>query len=131
MRLPSMIIHVPHASKVIPEEIREQFILDDQTLKNELRLMTDSYTDELFKSPEELARTVAFPVSRLVVDPERFADDSLEIMVQKGMGVVYTRTAVGTPLRRELTADERQRLIDQFYWPHHRQLSSQVSHCLH
>ncbi|MDZ4852272.1 MAG: N-formylglutamate amidohydrolase [Pirellulaceae bacterium] len=85
---PFTIIHIPHASKVVPEEVSEQFVLNDQDLADELRLMTDAYTDELFEIPETLARTVAYPVSRLVVDPERFVDDNLEIMVQKGMGVV-------------------------------------------
>jgi len=124
------VIHVPHASKVIPEEVRGQFVLTDQLLSDELRLMTDAHTDELFEIPETLARTVRYPISRLVVDPERFVDDELEIMVKKGMGVVYTGTAAGTQLRRKLTTDERQRLIDQYYWPHHRKLSSQVSECL-
>ncbi len=124
------VIHVPHASKVIPESVREQFVLTDQLLSDELRLMTDAYTDELFEVSETLANTVAYPVSRLVVDPERFVDDELEIMVKRGMGAVYTSTAAGTPLRRQLTTEERQRLVDQYYWPHHRKLSSQVRACL-
>lgn len=42
--------------------------------------MTDRYTDELFAFPETAATTIAFPMSRLVVDPERFTDDALEPM---------------------------------------------------
>jgi hypothetical protein len=38
------------------------------------------------------------PVPRLVVDPERFADDSLELMAERGMGVIYTKTAHGDVL---------------------------------
>ena len=37
-----------------------------------------------------------FPVSRLVVDPERFIADPMECV---GMGVVYTRTSNGEVLR--------------------------------
>jgi N-formylglutamate deformylase len=48
-------------------------------------------------------------VSRLVVDPERFTDDAREPMARKGMGVIYTRTASGEPLRRPPSDDERQR----------------------
>ncbi len=124
------VIHAPHASKAIPEKVREQYILTDQSLSDEIRFMTDAYTNELFEIPETLARTVANPVSRLVVDPERFVDDELEIMSKRGMGVVYTNTAPGTSLRRKLTAEERQQLIDEYYYPHHQKLSSHVKECL-
>ena len=62
--------------------------------------MTDWYTDELFGLRPDLATTVAFPVSRIVVDPEQFVDDSAEPMARKGMGVIYERKSSGQPLRR-------------------------------
>ena len=40
--------------------------------------MTDWYTDELFALPPDAAVTVRFPVSRLIVDPERFEDPEAE-----------------------------------------------------
>jgi N-formylglutamate amidohydrolase len=88
--------------------------------------MTDRYTDELFALPLDAATTVAFPVSRLVVDPERFADDADEPMSRKGMGVIYEQTAAGEPLRRPPTPDERRRLLARFYEPHHAALTDAV-----
>ena len=82
-----MIFHIPHATRKIPAEVRNQVLLTDAELKRELLAMTDAYTDELFSA--DLApgdTTVIFPVSRLVVDPERFADDDAEPLAKRGMG---------------------------------------------
>ena len=71
---PSVVVHLPHASTTIPPEVREQFVLDDGALAEEQRRLVDHFTDELFALPQVSATTVAFPVSRFVVDPERFVD---------------------------------------------------------
>jgi hypothetical protein len=47
-------------------------------LKQELLHMTDAYTDQLFGIPH--AVTVRYPVSRLVAEPERFADHTEEVI---------------------------------------------------
>ena len=43
-----MILHIPHSSRVIPGNVRDQIILSDRELDAELDRMTDAYTDELF-----------------------------------------------------------------------------------
>jgi hypothetical protein len=58
--------------------------------------MTDAHTDELFPVTPFEAERVVFPVSRLVCDVERFSSDEDEPMASRGMGVFYTRTAVGS-----------------------------------
>jgi N-formylglutamate deformylase len=63
-----------------------------------------------------------YPVSRLVVDPERFLDDESEPMSERGMGVVYTKTSAGKPLRSKPEDFDRGQLIDRFYRPHHHKL---------
>jgi N-formylglutamate deformylase len=125
---PRIVVHLPHASLGIPNDV--SFLLDPADLEGELLRMTDRYTDELFAFPADVATTVAFPVSRLVVDPERFADDAQEPMSRKGMGVVYTRTAEGRPLRAEPSTSERQRLLARFYEPHHAALTTAVDAAL-
>lgn len=116
-----IIFHVPHDSQVIPEDIRDQIILNDAELKSEIIYMTDSHTAELYEY--EAAKRVVFPVSRLVLDPERFADDDQEPMAERGMGVIYKITSQLEALRRELSADERNHLLEKYYYPHHQSLT--------
>ena len=52
---PLVILHVPHAATAIPSETRDQSVLSDAELQDELRLMTDHYTDELFSMEHPLA----------------------------------------------------------------------------
>lgn len=66
------------------------------------------------------------PVSRLVVDVERFDDDDFEPMAARGMGVVYERTSDGRPLRHPLSPDARKALIDGWYRPHHDRLAART-----
>lgn len=84
--LDGVIFHVPHDSTDIPADVRNQFALDDQQLKNEILKMTDHFTARLFCSDIVPQNIVRAPVSRLVVDVERFVEDSAEPMAGKGMG---------------------------------------------
>lgn len=97
--------HIPQASQLIPCEYRDQFVLSDADLAVELLAMTDAHADVLFGVGPE--RDVAFPVSRLLVDAERFADDTVEAMAARGMGVLYTTTHACRPLRRPVSEAER------------------------
>lgn len=121
-----MILHIPHSSPLIPDDIRRQFILSDKELEKELLLMTDLYTDDLFSPLDEFDTAIIYPVSRLVVDPERFIVDDQESMSKKGMGVIYTKTAHGQDLRDSITGQERKMLINMFYHWHHNLLTSAV-----
>ncbi len=120
-----MILHIPHASTHIPANVRARFNINDAGLERELLVSTDWFTDELFDV--DGATRVVHPVSRLVVDPERFADDALEPMASKGRGVIYTRTVEGTRLREDPESMERQRLLDAYYYPHHQLLEEAVT----
>jgi N-formylglutamate amidohydrolase len=127
---PGVVIHIPHTSTVIPPEYRNQFVLSDEDIAAELVRMTDAYTDELFALAPEAATTVKFPVSRLVLDPERFEDDQQESMASRGMGVIYQRSSLCGPLRREISGDEREALLARFYRPHHQALTEAVQKSL-
>lgn len=131
IKLPEWVIfHVPHDSRVIPESARGQFVLDEAGLAEELLKMTDHRTLELFTTDIPQVQVVRAPVSRLVVDVERFSDDRHEPMAACGMGAVYTRTHDGRELRRPLSSAERQALIDGWYRPHHEALADAVDRAL-
>jgi len=124
------ILHIPHASRFIPEDIRKLLLLSDKELEQELLFMTDHFTDELFDSSPFPAVRIVFPVSRFVVDPERFVCDNDEPMASKGMGVVYTRTSNGQVLRSIPSEQEKAHLITTYYEPHHWRLSRAVADAL-
>jgi len=118
----AIILHIPHASTVLPADV--EFLLGAENLAYEVDAMTDHHTDLLFDLSG--ARRCVFPVSRLIVDPERFIDDPMESV---GMGVVYTHTANGNALRA-IAEIERLDLINSYYHPHHNALTRMVNDCL-
>ena len=123
---PWVIWHIPHASTAIPAEFRDQFLLNDAELQAEAKLVADTGADELYLEPENFA--IVFPMSRLVVDPERLCGDA-EPMEKHGLGRIYRKTHDGRPLRRDLTQDEEQALLN-IYNDHHAQLTDLVDRIL-
>jgi N-formylglutamate deformylase len=122
----SIVLNIPHTSIIVPPEVRQTILLSDNELQQELLRMTDAFTDELFTRNTAMVHQIVFPVSRLVIDPERFVDDSHEPLAKQGMGVVYTRTSEGKRLRDHLTDAEREQLISMYYLPHHKRLQEAV-----
>jgi N-formylglutamate amidohydrolase len=112
-----VILHIPHSSTRIPTQYRPLFTLDGDALNRELLLMTDHFTDDIFTA-QPGDTTVVAPVSRLLVDVERYEDDEAEPMAAKGMGVIYERTSSGAPLK-QVTASQRRELLETYYEPHH------------
>lgn len=125
-----MLFHVPHDSTLIPLAVRDHFLLTEDELLNELRLMTDHHTRDLFTRGLADHQVIASNVSRLVVDVERFDLDEEEPMSSKGMGVIYERTHDGHRLRKPPTDSERQHLLEKWYYPHHERLEQSVAECL-
>ena len=127
---PWVILHIPHDSCVIPADVRSQFLLSDDELEHELQCMTDHFTHTIFAEPLSEAMVVRAPVSRLVVDVERFAEDVHEPMAARGMGAIYEVTSHLRPLRRRLSPNEREMLMQTWYHPHHQRLEAVVSDTL-
>lgn len=122
--------HVPHAGTWIPPRIRATLLLDDAALAQEALVMTDHHTDTLFAWLVTLgASALVNQWSRLVLDPERFEDPTLEPTERVGQGMVYTRTSDGRPLR-EVDAPERAHLVELLYRPWHRMLARLVDEAL-
>lgn len=123
-----VILHVPHASRLIPPAERGRFLLDGAALEAELDAITDADTDLLAEAACERAgkRPWVFVNrnSRLLVDPERFPDDREE-MLEVGMGAVYLRTTDQRELR-EPDPEDDERLMEKFYWPYAKALEGLV-----
>lgn len=128
--LPPAVIHIPHALTAVPENIRPTICLTDDELEHELLIMTDWFTDDLFAVPNDTAMTVRFPVSRLVVDPERFVDDDSEPMASKGMGVIYNKTSDGRDFRHGISTENRDLLLKTYYYPHQQAVQDAVAYAL-
>ena len=69
---PWVILHVPHDSTFIPATARNHFTLSHSELDDEILKMTDHFTKDLFADGVRDAQVIAAPISRLVVDMERF-----------------------------------------------------------
>jgi predicted N-formylglutamate amidohydrolase len=112
----TVIVHVPHASREIPDEVRAGLLLDDEALERELDAMTDAFTDVVAQLAADSAgvRPWVFVnrLSRLVVDPERFPDEREE-MNAVGMGAAYIRTCEGFNLRHDPTG-----LVEKYFDPY-------------
>ncbi|MFD7744465.1 N-formylglutamate amidohydrolase [Streptomyces sp. NPDC059698] len=104
-----VLLHVPHGSRTIPEDVRGGILLDDGALERELDHITDSHTAELASRAADACAVRPWRfvngLSRLVVDPERFPDEREE-MRAAGMGAVYTHTTHRERLRAPDTDPE-------------------------
>jgi len=122
----SVVIHVPHSSTCIPEYFLDQFISTSDRLEVIHEALVDYDTD---KMAAVLERVITFPYSRLLVDVERFIDDSVEEMAEIGMGVFYSVDHELQQMRREITAQEHDALFE-LYVAHHQQLEEAVDDAL-
>ena len=114
-----IILHVPHSSRSIPEDVRADLLLSDLELESELNEMTDTATDLIAKAAADSAKSKPYIfqnlLSRLVIDPERFPDER-EAMNKVGMGAVYLKTSDGKNLRR--AGFNPQGLIEKYFDPY-------------
>lgn len=132
-----VVANIPHSSPYIPDDIRGQFIISDAELTEENRLLVDWFTDELYAPLTALGGcALKHNVSRFVLDPERFEDDSKEVMAAQGMGVIYTHGCSRQIIRQPLTSAEREDLLTRYYRPYHDEMNrlaqstvEQFGHC--
>ena len=116
-----ILINVPHSATYIPTEEMKYFTTTD--IARELRVMTDHYCDDIYDTGDKMIR---FPVSRLVCDPERFRDDSEEIMASIGMGAIYTSCSDGSELKA-ISLKHKELLLTRYYDTYHKRFEAEVS----
>jgi N-formylglutamate amidohydrolase len=118
----NLVVNIPHSSMFIPAAFRSLFYLKQHKLNEELLKMTDLYTDELFCSE---ARTLVFPVTRLICDVERFRKEKDEVMSKFGMWICYTRTSEQEKLKR-VDAKHKREILRNYYDTYHAMLTQTV-----
>jgi N-formylglutamate deformylase len=121
---PPLLLHIPHASTHVP------FIdgyVNLVAFQDQLELLTDWYTDELFTFKH--AVMIRAPFSRVFCDVERFSDDDKEMMSKVGMGMLYTHADDGS-IFRIITDQIRNTIVDNYYDPHHQELTNEVDNQL-
>jgi len=119
-----IVLHIPHASDYVP--CTDGYVAGREDLINEITLLTDWFTDELFDLP--YARVIA-PFSRVFCDVERFPDDSSEVMSRCGMGMCYTHFDDGK-LMRNVSPELKNKIKSLYYDQHHKWLESAVEKSL-
>lgn len=114
-----VLLHVPHAGTRVPAWARAHLLLDDTELAAEIAALTDHRTDALALAAADRAVVrpwvVVNPVSRFVVDVERFPDEREE-MAAVGMGAVYTHGTRGQRLRADDPA-QAEALVSAYFRP--------------
>ena len=116
-----ILINVPHAATYIPPRERKYFTTPD--IERELNVMTDHFCDDIYDSGDSM---ICFPVSRLVCDPERFRDDSEEIMASIGMGAIYSSCSDGSELK-VISVEHKERLLSRYYDRYHSRFEAEVA----
>lgn len=115
-----LLLHIPHASTHVPFY---DGYLNLVKLQDQIELLTDWYTDELFNF--EHAVLVKAPFSRVFCDVERFSEDDKEMMSKVGMGMLYTHADDGSIIRYS-TDQIRNAILENYYHPHHQALTNEV-----
>ena len=113
-----LVVHVPHASTAIPADVWSEFLASRSDVEAEALASADLYTGEMARQAWPHARIVEAEVSRIVVDVERYDDDSREEMAEVGRGVLYTHDHLQTAIRKSLCQARRDELLDLYYRPH-------------
>ncbi|RII12311.1 N-formylglutamate amidohydrolase [Streptomyces sp. YIM 130001] len=124
-----VLLHMPHTSRHVPEDVRRDILLDDAALERELDHITDAHTALIAALAADGVPAGSTPwqalagQSRLVVDPERFPDEREE-MRAVGMGAVYTHTTHREQLRP--TGHDPGPLLDTYFHPYARMMTEAV-----
>ena len=126
-----IIIHIPHSSNNIPEFFYPCFY-DLEKMQDNLLVMTDWYTDELFDCGfNDSIESIVHQYSRLICDVERFLNPLDESMFAKGMGMYYTHSYDNTLLKKSPFVDleglSYYSLVLQIYQKHHQLFLEKVN----
>lgn len=122
-----VVLNIPHSSTFVPNWAVKDIIIPATEFSLLVDFMTDKEVDKIWGFvPAENKQVAA--VSRLVVDTERYRNDSDEAMYLKGMGLYYTHTPEGKQFRVR-SKDTYSKCLD-IYDDYHYSLEAKVTQCL-
>ena len=122
-----LLIHVPHASTFIPDDVWSEFLVPRDQVEAEAAASADLYTDEVARQAWPQSKIIQAEVSRIVVDVERYDDDSQEEMAAVGRGVLYTHDHNQMEIRKSLSVPRREELLTRYYRHHWQHLRAQAA----
>ena len=115
------LLHLPHCGTTIPQKYREDYLLTQDELTQNIYQYSDLYTDELFDDFYKTFGGVKNSYTRLFFDPERFGDDEDEAMQKKfGLGWFYENAILSKKPLRKL---DNKKEIRTFFDAHHKELN--------
>ncbi len=117
-----VIFHVPHDGTQFSKELLRSVCIAPDRFFTYHEKMRDTAA-RLF-APPEFGEVIAFDISRLLCDVERFTDGT-EPMERFGMGFCYERVFDGTKIK-QVDEDLRQRTM-RYYAAHHKRLDDAVA----
>ncbi len=121
-----IVCNIPHSGREIPEWAWQDFIVAREEVEAFAERLCDIDVDKLFSfvAPEN---KVFSPLSRAVVDIERFKDDALEDMAKIGMGWFYLKDERGVLIRKDGKSKE---ICSEIYDRYHKELEKKVARVL-
>lgn len=123
-----IICNVPHSGTVIPEEFKNDFVITEKDLNEEVLYIADNYTSSLYVELLCISSSIISKISRIVLDIERFQNEEDEPMSKVGMSALYTRTSNGDILRT--ISDKNKVALEKIYKEYHDSFTELVSNSL-
>ncbi len=118
-----ILISIPHASALVPEEVLPDLALTQE----ELREYTDHYTDQIFNVSN--VYKVEHNVSRVIVDVNRAPDDISKEYEQAAEGVTVHTTWDGKSVyKTEPSQEQVEALIKRYHDPYHEEIDNCIPH---
>lgn len=118
-----ILVSIPHASSVIPEEVKEYIALS----RKELMHYTDLYTEKVFDI--DGVYKVQYGISRVVCDVNRAPDDISKEYEEAAEGVIVHTTWDGKKVyKKEPSQEQVDLLIKKYHDPYHEEIENAIPH---
>jgi len=114
------VFHIPHDGQLFPAELMADVCIPEMEFMAYHQAMRDQDVRLMVPSACAGGARIAFPVSRLLCDVERFIGPE-EVMERYGMGFCYEKAYDGRTIKR--VTDRTRALARVYYDRHHREVS--------